>query len=119
MVWSFSVADPTDPLGETALFHNHMGSLSVNLLSGITEPPAEPDDLRYFDVVVSNVRTYSLYSTRLAIDIATSFLDSNSMQLYVYVQVTIPPNDTTYWCETTQITEDVLTSTKYIIRVII
>ena len=60
MVWSFSVADPTDPLGATALFHDHMGSLSVNLLSGIIEPPAEPDDLRYFDVVVSNVRTYSI-----------------------------------------------------------
>ena len=56
MVWSFSVADPTDPRGMTAQTHNYKGSLSVNLLSGITEPPAEPADLQYFDVVVSNVR---------------------------------------------------------------
>lgn len=58
MVWSFGVADPTDPLGETAAFHDYMGSLSVDLLSGLTEPPAEPDDLNYFDVVVSNVSTH-------------------------------------------------------------
>ena len=30
----------------------------------------------------------------------------------------IPSNDTTYWCESTEISEDLLTSTKYIIRVI-
>ena len=58
VIWSFSVSDPTDPRGETAQFHDFMGSLSVNLLSGLTEPPAEPADLRYFDVVVSNVRTH-------------------------------------------------------------
>ena len=56
MVWSFSVADPTDPRGMTAQYHDYKGSLSVNLLSGITEPPSEPADLQYFDVVVSNVR---------------------------------------------------------------
>ena len=55
MVWSFGVADPTDPLGTTAQRHDYMGSLSVNLLSGLTEPPTEPTDLRYFDVIVSNV----------------------------------------------------------------
>ena len=58
MVWSFGDADPTDPLGETAEFHDHMGSLSVNLLNGLTDPPVEPDDLRYFDVVVSDVSTH-------------------------------------------------------------
>ena len=62
MVWSFSISDPTDSLGETASFHDYMGSLSVNLLSGLTEPPAEPADLKYFDVVVSNVRTISISS---------------------------------------------------------
>ena len=58
MVWSYSVSDPTDPQGEMAQVHDFMGSLSVNLLSGLTEPPAEPADLSYFDVVVSNVRTH-------------------------------------------------------------
>ena len=59
MVWSFSVADPTDPLGMTAQRHDYVGSLSVNLLSGLIEPPAEPADLRYFDVIMPNVRTFT------------------------------------------------------------
>lgn len=33
------------------------------------------------------------------------------------VQVTIPQNDTTYWCQSTEISEEFLTSTQYIIRV--
>ena len=58
VVWSFSVSDPTDSLGETAQVHDYMGSLSVNLLNGLIEPPPEPANLQYFDVVVSNVRTH-------------------------------------------------------------
>ena len=55
MVWSFSTSDPTDTLGNTALEHDFQGVVSVNLLSGLTEPPAEPDDLQYFDIIVTNV----------------------------------------------------------------
>ena len=68
MVWSFSDADPTDALGETAQFHDYMGSLSVNLLSGI-ESPAEPDDLQYFDVLVSDVRGLQLLNISLLLDL--------------------------------------------------
>ena len=53
MVWNFSTNDPTDPLGETA---DYQGSLSVNLLSGLTDTPAEPNNLQFFDVVMSNVK---------------------------------------------------------------
>ena len=56
VLWSFSTSDPSDPLGATAIRHNFQGAVSVNLLSGITVPPAEPADLQYFDVAVTNVR---------------------------------------------------------------
>ena len=55
MVWSFSTSDPTDGRGNTALQHDYEGVVSLNLLSGLTDPPAEPDDLQYFDAIVTNV----------------------------------------------------------------
>ena len=56
MVWSFNANDPTDPLGSTATPHDYEGSVSINLLNGLTDPPDEPDDLQFFDVVVPNVK---------------------------------------------------------------
>ena len=56
IVWSFSNNDPSDPLGANAEFHNYQGSVSVNLLGGLTSPPSEPTDLQSFDLAVSNVR---------------------------------------------------------------
>ena len=55
VVWSFSMSDPSDPLGESARFHDYQGSLSLNLLGGFTSPPSDPDDLQSFDFTVSNV----------------------------------------------------------------
>ena len=55
-VWSFSNSDPSDPLGETAVFHNYQGSASINLLGGLASPPSEPADLQSFDLTISNVR---------------------------------------------------------------
>ena len=55
VVWSFNTADPTDPLGKMAKYHNFTGSVSINLLSGLPEPPAEQDNLQSFDVAVTNV----------------------------------------------------------------
>lgn len=37
------------------LIHSERGSLSLNLLGGLPEPPPDPDDLDYFDIRVNNV----------------------------------------------------------------
>lgn len=55
IIWSFSISDPTDSRGETAQFHNYQGSVSINLLGGLSDPPKEQDDLEFFDLTVSNV----------------------------------------------------------------
>lgn len=56
IVWSFSGNDPSDSLGSDAAFHSHQGSLSLNLLGGLSSPTTVPDDLQSFDITVSNVR---------------------------------------------------------------
>ena len=56
VVWSFNIDDPFDPLGESARVHDYQGSISINLLGGLTSPPSEPADLQSFDLAVSNVR---------------------------------------------------------------
>ena len=56
VVWSFQANDPTDPLGNTAMFHDHMGVSSLNLLGGLTNAPADPNDVQSFDIGVTNVR---------------------------------------------------------------
>ena len=109
MVWSFSTIDPTDPLGNSAVQHDYQGSLSVNLLSGLTDTPTEPDNLQFFDVVVSNVKILYSYNDC----VLTIVLLHHNM----HIQVTIPSNDTTYWCKSIEISQDFQTSTKYIIRV--
>ena len=60
VIWSFSTSDPSDSLGVTALRHNFEGAVSVNLLSGITAPPADPANFQYFDVAVTNVRKQAI-----------------------------------------------------------
>lgn len=55
VVWSFSRNDPEDPLGETARFHDYQGSVSLNLLGGLSNPPKQPDNMEFFDLTVTNV----------------------------------------------------------------
>lgn len=55
VVWSFSRNDPEDPLGETAQFHDYQGSVSLNLLGGLSNPPKQPDNMEFFDLTVTNV----------------------------------------------------------------
>ena len=55
VVWSFSRNDPEDSLGETAQFHAYEGSVSINLLGGLSNPPNQPDNMEYFDLTVTNV----------------------------------------------------------------
>ena len=57
VVWSFSNNDPGpgDSLGETAQFHNYQGSVSLNLLGGLSNPPKQPDNMEFFDLTVTNV----------------------------------------------------------------
>ena len=62
-MWSFNANDPTDPLGETAQFHMYQGSISLNFLGGLSNPPAEPDDIEFFDLTVTNVRSWYCWLT--------------------------------------------------------
>lgn len=57
VVWAFNTNDPSDLLsGSSSNVHDYKGSLSLNLLGGLTNPPPAPDDLQSFDMLVSNVR---------------------------------------------------------------
>ena len=107
VVWSFSTSDPFDPLGKTARFHNYQGSLSLNLLGGFTNPPSDPDNLQSFDLRVSNV---SLLNNAM-----TVLLPSDTALLYM--QVPIPSADTTYWCQSFELPEEVRSTTRYVLRV--
>ena len=62
IVWSFNADDPSDFFGNTAEPHDYQGSLSLNLLGGLNNPPPAPDDMQSFDLTVSNVRCASTYS---------------------------------------------------------
>ena len=107
VVWSFSTSDPSDPLGETASFHNYQGSLSLNLLGGFTNPPSSPDNLQSFDFRVLNVSLY-IYTMTVLLSSDTGLL---------YTQVTIPSADTTYWCQSFELPEEVRSTTRYVLRV--
>lgn len=66
VVWSFNINDPSDPLGMDANIHNYKGSLSINLLGGLINPPSEPADLQSFDLTISNVRETLMHAILLS-----------------------------------------------------
>ena len=55
VIFSWNDNDPTTPDGSDAMRHMVRGSISINLLGGLPDPPPEPSDTRSFTFTVNNV----------------------------------------------------------------
>ncbi len=62
VIWSYHSSDPAS---ESAFSrHEAQGSISLNLLAGLTEDRVEPEDAMEFPITVGNVN-YSCYKWRI------------------------------------------------------
>lgn len=55
VIWSFSETLDPQELSQTSKGHSRQGSMSLNLLGGLNNPPPDPSDVASFDVTVNNV----------------------------------------------------------------
>ena len=90
VIWSFSVDDPSDSLGESAMFHNYEGSHSINLLGGLTSPPSQPADLQSFDLTISNVRDELTYLRHCCCSYVHAMVNINTLFRSLFL-VLLPP----------------------------
>ncbi len=63
VIWSYH---SSDPLSESAFpRHEAQGSISLNLLAGLPEDRAEPDDTMKFPITVGNVNYFYINGVEL------------------------------------------------------
>ena len=93
-----------DPFSENDIpQHEFRQSMIINLFGSRVEPPTPPNPVN-LDILADSVRmcTHILISYELR----TSLL-----------QVRIPPNDTTYWCRTQRLPDNIIDEIHYVTSV--
>lgn len=55
-MWSFKEQDPPNGADGQFILHDFKGSMSLNLLGGLVNPPSDPPGTESFAIEVENVR---------------------------------------------------------------
>ncbi len=55
VIWSYHSSDPASETQSAFSKHEVQGSISLNLLAGLTEDKVEPEDTMEFPITVGNV----------------------------------------------------------------
>ena len=89
MVWSWHSGDPATP--DSVMQHEYMGSMSINLLGGLGNPPSQPSDSDSF--IIANIDVscseyiiiWNIYSTHLYV-IANNYYYTIHNYIMEYLQ---------------------------------